>query len=289
MLHRFGVVSLVSPRLKGLLLCGVLLGCSLAACTAEQPPPPKPPEPPAPTAVEVPPAPPPTPDIQRAVLDAVNAPDREEDDLALDAGRQPQRLLTFLGVAPGMRVAELGAGGGYTVELLARIVGPDGAVYGQNSPLILERFAEGPWSKRLLKPVMGNVKRLDQEFDAPFPPEARDLDMVLMVLFYHDTVWQGVNREAMNKNVFDALESGGIYGIIDHSGREGSGTTETESLHRIEESVVKAEVEKAGFVLQDQADFLRNPDDTRDWSASPRTAGEQRGTSDRFVLRFVKP
>ena len=85
------------------------------------------------------------------------------------------------------------------------------------------------------------------------------------------------------------LTSGGIYGIIDHSAREGAGATETESLHRIEESLVKAEVEKAGFVLQDQADFLRNPDDTRDWSTSPRTAGEQRGTSDRFVLRFIKP
>jgi len=34
---------------------------------------------------------------------------------------------------------------------------------------------------------------------------------------------------------------------------------------------------------------MRNPADTRDWSASPRTAGERRGTSDRFVLKFVKP
>ena len=36
-------------------------------------------------------------------------------------------------------------------------------------------------------------------------------------------------------------------------------------------------------------DFLRNPDDTLDWSTSPRTAGEKRGTSDRFVLAFVRP
>ena len=36
-------------------------------------------------------------------------------------------------------------------------------------------------------------------------------------------------------------------------------------------------------------DFLRNPADTRDWNDSPREAGERRGTSDRFVLRFVKP
>jgi predicted methyltransferase len=34
---------------------------------------------------------------------------------------------------------------------------------------------------------------------------------------------------------------------------------------------------------------LRNPDDFRDWNASPTKAGERRGTSDRFVLKFVKP
>jgi len=48
-------------------------------------------------------------------------------------------------------------------------------------------------------------------------------------------------------------------------------------------------VEAAGFRLAAEGDFLRNPDDARDWSASPRNAGERRGTSDRFVLKFVKP
>ena len=41
--------------------------------------------------------------------------------------------------------------------------------------------------------------------------------------------------------------------------------------------------------LHTVGDFLRNPADKRDWNASPRTAGERRGTSDRFALQFVKP
>ena len=49
------------------------------------------------------------------------------------------------------------------------------------------------------------------------------------------------------------------------------------------------DVEKAGFVRKRSADFLRNPEDTRDWNASPVAAGEKRGESDRFVLEFVKP
>jgi predicted methyltransferase len=219
----------------------------------------------------------------------VRAPDRDDADKKLDEGRHPAELLAFIGVKPGMHVAELGAGGGYTSELLARAVGPTGVVYGQNTPAILQRFAEKPWSERLAKPVMKNVVRADREFDDPLPKEAHDLDAVVIILFYHDTVWQKVDRDRMNRAVLAALKPGGEYVIVDHHARAGAGIADTQSLHRIEEGVVKEEVAHAGFKLAAEADFLRNPSDTRDWSTSPRVAGERRGTSDRFVLKFVKP
>ena len=227
--------------------------------------------------------------IPAAIVAAVEAPDRSAEDRALDAGRRPAELLAFFGVAPGMRVAELSAGRGYTAELLARAVGPTGTVYGHNAPAILERFAEGPWSARLATPPMRNVVRVDRPLDDPFPPEVRDLDQVWLVLFYHDTVWLGVDRDRMNRAVFAALRPGGVYAIVDHSGRPGTGTGEAQTLHRIEEPVVRAEVKRAGFRLDASSDLLRNPADRRDWNASPRAAGDLRGTSDRFVLRFRKP
>jgi predicted methyltransferase len=218
----------------------------------------------------------------------VAAADRSEADRLLDAGRKPAELLTFLGVAPGMKVADLAAGGGYTTELLARMVGDTGTVYGQNTKFILG-FAEQPWSERLTKPVMKRVVRVDSEFDEPLPPDVKNLDLVTLVLFYHDTVWMETDRPRMNRNIFGALKPGGVFVIVDHSSKPGEGLSVVKSLHRIEESLVKAEVQQAGFVLEAEADFLREPADTRDWSASPRTAGERRGTSDRFVLRFKKP
>ena len=224
-----------------------------------------------------------------ATTAAVAAPDRSADDRALDDGRNPAAMLAFFGIAPGMKVAELGTGGGYTSELLARTVGPAGKVYAQNSQLILDRFAQKPWTERLQKPVMANVVRLDRPFDDPFPDDVKDLDAVLIVLFYHDTYWQKVDRAKMNAAVMRVLKPGGVYGIVDHSAAAGHGESDVESLHRIEESTLRADVEKAGFILEGSADFLKRPDDTRDWSASPRTAGEKRGTSDRFVLKFVKP
>jgi predicted methyltransferase len=224
-----------------------------------------------------------------AAAQAVAAPDRSEADRALDKGRFPAETLAFFGIGPGMRVAELGAAGGYTTELLARAVGPTGRVYGQNSKFILERFAEKPWSDRLAKPVNAQVVRVDREFDDPLPPEAKDLDAVLIVLFYHDTVWLETDRARMNAAIFAALKKGGVYGVIDQSGRPGTGTSETKGLHRIEESAVVSEIEKAGFILDAQAEFMKNPADPRDWNASPTAAGEKRGTADRFVLRFRKP
>lgn len=220
---------------------------------------------------------------------AVEAPGRSEADRALDAGRKPGETLNFFRVQPGMKVAELGVGGGYTSELLARAVGASGHVYGQNSQFLLERFAEKPWSERLAKPELANVTRLDAPFDAPFPSDLKDLDLVVDVLFYHDTYWQDVDRGAMNAAVYAALRPGGLYGIVDHSARAGDGATAVKTFHRIEERLVREEIEAAGFTLIDEADFLRNPADTRDWNDAPSAAGDRRGTSDRFVLLFAKP
>jgi predicted methyltransferase len=214
--------------------------------------------------------------------------DRSEGDRELDAGRKPAELLTFSGVAPGMHVADLAAGGGYTTELLARAVGESGVVYGQNSKFLLG-FAEVPWSARLAAPAMKRVVRLDRELDDPFPPEVKDLDLVTMVLFYHDTVWLETDRARMNAAIFTALKPGGHYIVLDHSAKVGDGLGVVKSLHRIEESIVKEEIQKAGFVLEVESDAWREPSDARDWSASPRTAGEKRGHSDRFALRFKKP
>lgn len=224
-------------------------------------------------------------------LAIVAATDRLPDDTVLDEGRKPAELLAFLDLHHGMRVADLIAGYGYTTELMARAVGPDGKVYAQNNRFVLEKFLEPMWTERLKLPQMANVQRLDTELDAPFPADVHDLDMVTMVLFYHDTYWQKVDRTKMNAAIFAALKPGGSYVVIDHSARKGDGATQVQTLHRVEESVVVDEIEAAGFTLAESADFLRNPADPRDWNASPPAAHEagKRGTSDRFVLRFVKP
>jgi predicted methyltransferase len=227
-------------------------------------------------------------DVSPAARAIVDAPDRTEADRGFDAERHPAELLDFLGIVPGMHVGELFAGAGYTAELLARAVVPGGTVYAENPKAILENGDNAKaWAARLTRPAMKTVVRVDRELDDPFAQEATELDIVVINLVYHDTVWLGVDRDKMNRAVFTALKKGGRYAIIDHGAVPGRGLADVQTLHRIDEKTVRDEIEHAGFRLANKDSFLRNPSDSRDWNDAPGSGA--RAQSDRFALMFVKP
>src|SRR5262249_9426949 len=122
-----------------------------------------------------------------------------------------------------------------------------------------------------------------QPLENPAPPDAR-LDLVTLMFNYHDMGHLGVDRAAMNRAVFQALKPGGAYVIADHAGRPGTGISESGTLHRVEEALVRSEVEQAGFRLLEEGTFLRNPADPRD-----RNTPDPPQPKDEFVLKFVKP
>ena len=231
------------------------------------------------------------PDARGAWRAVVDAPDRSEKDRALDAGRHPSELLEFLDLKPGMKVADLGAGGGYTTELLARAVGPSGVVYMQNEPSWLPFLKDALAERMTHTAAMKNVVRAEVPFGDILPPEAKNLDAVVMNVIYHDIANTPVDRLRMNRILFNALQPGGTYLVIDSSAKDGSGLSQTGTLHRIDEAIVREEVQKAGFKLASEGSFLRNPQDARDWNSSPGAATKagKRGQSDRFALRFVRP
>jgi predicted methyltransferase len=215
--------------------------------------------------------------------DIVAAQDRTEADRRNDERRKPDELLAFTGVRPGMKVLDMGAGGGYSTELLARAVAPGGTVYAQ-FPADMFQNARKAYEARMQRPAMKNTVRLDRPFDDPVPPEVGGFDLVTFFFFYHDTVHIGVDRPRMNRRLFEALKPGGTLVLADHSARAGDGLTVTKNLHRIEESVLRKELEAAGFELVAEGQFLRNP-------ADPRTVQVQKNTipNDEFVLKFRKP
>jgi predicted methyltransferase len=136
-------------------------------------------------------------------------------------------------------------------------------------------------AERAKNPALSHIMALVQKFEDPLPP---GLDLVTLMFNYHDLGHMGVDRARMNAAVFAALKPGGMYLIADHSGRPGTGISESGTLHRIEEAFLRREVEEAGFKLIAQADFLRNPSDPRD-----KNTPEPPQPKDEFVLKFLKP
>ena len=225
----------------------------------------------------------PVPSLAQDYTAIIAAPDRTDADRQTDKRRDPLKILDFTGVKTGMTVLDMGAGGGYSTELMARAVGPGGKVYAQDhdtAPRAKERF-----EARIKTGAMKNVTPLDRPFDDPVPAEeAGKIDLITFFFFYHDTTYMNVDRAAMNKKLLAALKPGGFLIIADHSAKEGAGTSVGKTLHRIEQNALEKEVLAAGFQLIAAGEFLRHPSDTRDVRIF-----DSKVPVDEFVLKYQKP
>jgi predicted methyltransferase len=220
------------------------------------------------------------PDYIRA---AVASPRRPQRDTDRDAGRKPADVLVFFGVKPGDRVAELNAGWGYMIGVLAEVVGPGGKVYSHATEASNKRWNGNPVEKRIGKTGLTNVELVLGTMDAPNLPSG--LDAVFMVMSYHDSVWTKADRAAMNEAIFAALKPGGIFGVIDHHARPGRGLEDCHAVHRIEKRCVVEEVTAAGFRLEAESDLLENPEDPCTGQVHEK---DIRDRTHRFVLKFRK-
>jgi predicted methyltransferase len=167
---------------------------------------------------------------------------------------------------------------------LARTVAPSGKVYAQDSAAVLERFVKDKFDTRAKAPAMKNVVHVVRDYDDPIPPELNNLDMITLFFFYHDISYLPVDRAAMNKKMFAALKPGGFLVIADHSAKAGEGVSVAKTLHRIEESTLKQEIEAAGFKLVAEADFLHHAEDPKDIPVFKAPV-----PIDEFVLKYQKP
>ncbi len=205
------------------------------------------------------------------------APDRSAADRANDARRDALELLEFTGAKTGWKVLDMGAGAGYSTELMARSVGPTGRVWGQ-APEPSDKFRA-----RLATPAMRHAAAQTRPFGDPaagLPP----LDLITFFFAYHDTTFMDVDRAKMNRALFAALRPGGYLVVADHAARPEDDATVGKKYHRIAEASLRREVEAAGFKLVSEGNFLRHPDDPRNV-----VVFRMRGKVDEFVLKFQKP
>jgi predicted methyltransferase len=235
--------------------------------------------------------------IAPSVAAAVDSPLRPNTDVQTDADRKPVDVLTFADIRPGDKVADLVPGDGYFTRLFRQLVGPQGHVFA----VVPESLAAAspkrldPIKALIAAPGYENVSLLVQPYDEI--GAGTPLDVVWTSQNYHDIYGEvgafaipgtsGKDEAArLDAAAFKALRPGGIYIVIDHAAKAGSGGGDAKSLHRIEAGTVIAQVTAAGFVLEDRSDVLANPQDDHDKMIF---APEIRGHTDKFVLKFRKP
>jgi predicted methyltransferase len=213
----------------------------------------------------------------------IAAPDRSDADREADKRRDPLPLLKFAGPAPGMKVLDMGAGGGYSTELMARAVAPNGKVYGQFPADGFQKAIDN-FNARLKTPAMSDAAADFRPFDDPIPADVSNLDLITFLFYYHDTTYMKVDRAAMDRKMFAALKPGGTLVLADHSAAAGADISVGKSLHRIDEAIVRKELEAAGFKFVAAGDFWRVPGDSRDFSSNRPPS-----PVDSFVLKYQKP
>ena len=224
-----------------------------------------------------------TPDYAAAIGDSA----RPDADKQLDAERKPAEMLALAHVRAGMRVMDLIPGKGYFTRLFSAAVGPKGYVYAYQ-PTELDGFLKGkPAPVNDVAAAYKNVAVIHASINKVVAPES--LDVVWTSQNYHDlkdSFFAPADTAQVNKAIYDALRPGGEYIVLDHAAQDGSGLRDTDTLHRIDEAVVKKEVLAAGFKLAGESNVLRNKDDNRTLKVFDPSI---RHKTDQFILIFRKP
>jgi len=225
-----------------------------------------------------------------AVTMAVADPSRPDSDTTRDAERKPAPTLEFAGIKSGGKVADYVADAGYFTRLFGSIVGSTGHVYAVEPTAFFkfEHFVKAVAELQGYAVTHPNITVTTAAAleGLRFPEK---LDVFWISRNYHDLhdKFMGpVDTAAFNKAVYDALKPGGIYVVLDHSAAPGAATDVTETLHRIESSTVRREVEAAGFKFDSESSILANPADPRTAKVFDQTI---RGHTDQFILKFRKP
>ena len=225
-----------------------------------------------------------SPALQAALADPARG-----DMAAVDARRKPGAVIAFAGVKPGGSVADLIPGSGYFTKIFAKLVGPAGHVYAVWPDEYAREAQPDPAGSEALsrQPGFSNVSVLHEPAAAFSTPTK--VDLVFTAQNYHDypDKFMGhVDPVSFDRQVYAALKPGGAFLVVDHVAEAGSGMRDTDTLHRIDPAIVKAQVTSAGFVFDGESDVLRNTADDHKKLVFDKAI---RGHTDQFVFRFRKP
>jgi predicted methyltransferase len=147
-----------------------------------------------------------------------------------DAADESGQLIRGLQIAPGMKVADIGAGSGYHTLRLSPAVGPTGVVYAED---IVEAYISG-LRREAERRRLTNIRIVVGTADDPKLP-AKTIDRAVLVHMYHEVE----NPYALLWHLAGALKPGARVGVID--------LDRTSSSHGMPPALLTCEFEAVGY------------------------------------------
>lgn len=219
---------------------------------------------------------------------ALSNPARSAQDRERDLRDKPADILALAGIRPGMSVVDVFGAGGYWSEILSGVVGTKGTVVLLNNPPYVA-FAKKDLEARFADGRLPGVKRVVVD-PADLQLDAGAFDAAIIVMSYHDLYyvdekdgWPAIDAGRFLDQVRRSLKPGGVFIVVDHAAKAGTGATDAQTLHRIDEVFARRDIEGHGFRLEKTWDGLRNPADDRGTLVFDPAI---RGRTDRFVQVF---
>jgi predicted methyltransferase len=160
------------------------------------------------------------------------------DRTAREQEEEPDRALELIGIAPGMIVADVGAGTGYMTMRLARRVGPTGKVYANDlQPPMLQIIQ----AKARDQQFSNVVSVQGAEDDAHLPEDA--IDLALLVDVYHE-FWR---PQEMLRSIRRSLKPNGQLVLVEY--RKEDPSIPIADTHRMSVADARTEVGAEGFTF----------------------------------------
>lgn len=227
-------------------------------------------------------------EIDAKVGAALADPARPAEDRVRDDNRLPLETLNFFGLTDDMEVVELLPGGGWYTRVLAPVLADNGKLYvALRTDSVSEKVLGSPGFEKVeVLATTDNIHRPEGSryyVTGEFELGVSGVDMVVTFRNLHN--FDAAGREIINREVFEALRPGGLYGVVDHTARHMEPAS-PENRRRVDPVMIIKEMLDVGFEFVDYSDLHYRADDELEYEVGRRSVS---GNTDRFTLLFRKP
>lgn len=238
----------------------------------------------------------------------INDGHRSAANIARNDYRHPVETLEFFGLKPDMTIVEILPSRGWYTEIIAPFVRDQGKYYAAHFSPNASASYMPPNLRAFESKIAANpelygkitVRHLNPPVEVVIAPAA-SADMILTFRNVHNWIMAGQQAEFF-ASFYAALKPGGIFGIVEHRARAGSGMDVMESSGYVTQTYAIELAEAAGFEFVGSSEINANPKDNKEhprgvWTLPPnyrlgdidRAKYNAIGESDRMTLKFRKP